>query len=193
MNTLNKDDFLKWAAEKGIQTDSRYPHSAELTFDGGSDSRFWCVPSDPRQRPSFIAAMLELMGEWKTCYVWRHLGRWPEPDLRTRSNPNSIIELLIAQKIGLPRGGHDIVVFDRSEYDALLTLIFVTICFGWSVGDDLYIVPDHATQILRTDHHDVIHADFRSQKDVERWVDEMSRRGFDLPDDLPDATFKRPS
>lgn len=190
MTTLNEDDFLKWAAQKGIRTDPRYPHSAELTFDGGSDSRFWSVPPDPRQRPSFIAAMLELMGEWKTCYAWRHLGCWPEPDLRTRSNPNSSVELLISQKIGLPLGSREIVIFDRGEYDALLTHVFITTCFGWSVGEDLYIVP---TQILRTDHHDVIHADFRSDKDVESWVDGMSKRGFDLPNDVPDATFKRPS
>jgi hypothetical protein len=88
MTTVSEDEFLKWAAEKGLRIDPHYPHSAVLTFDDGSDSRFWSVPPD---------------------------------------------------------------------------------------------------------HHDVIHADFRSEKDVERWVGEMSKRGFDLPDDLPDATFKRPS
>jgi hypothetical protein len=65
--------------------------------------------------------------------------------------------------------------------------------FGWSVAEDLYVVPDHGRYILQTDHHDVIHVSFHDARHVQHWVSEMARRGFDLSEDLPDSTFKRPS
>jgi hypothetical protein len=83
---------------------------------------------------------------------------------------------------------------NRSEREALVTLLFSTTVFGWSVNEDVYVVPDHARQILQTDHHhDVVHVSFPAHGDMEDWVAKMSEEGFDLPHDPPDATFKRPS
>ena len=74
----------------------------------------------------------------------------------------------------------------------LVTLLFSTTVFGWSVGEDLYVVPDYARGILQTDHHNVVHVEFRDIKDLSRSVKMMEARGFPLPEDLPDETFKRP-
>jgi hypothetical protein len=60
--------------------DPAYPNSAVVGFQGGhSDARFWLVPEKPERRPHFMATMLELMGDWTSCCVWRHLGSWPAP------------------------------------------------------------------------------------------------------------------
>jgi hypothetical protein len=75
----------------------------------------------------------------------------------------------------------------------LITLLFSTTFFGWSVGEVLYVVPDHAQQLIQTDHHDAVHVSFRTAGEVKRWVDSMAEEGFDLPDELPDETFKRPT
>jgi hypothetical protein len=64
--------------------------------------------------------------------------------------------------------------------------------FGWSVGEDLYVVHDHARFILQTDHHNVIHVSYRSSADVDEWVRQMEGRGCALPEEVPDSTFKRP-
>ena len=53
-------------------------------------------------------------------------------------------------------------------------------------------MPDHGRYLLQTDHHNVIHAIFRHEEDVNRWVAEMERRGFALPGEVPDPTFKQP-
>jgi hypothetical protein len=45
---------------------------------------------------------------------------------------------------------------------------------------------------VQTDHHDVIHVSFRSGTDLKRFVDDMAGRGFSLPTEVPDATFKAP-
>jgi hypothetical protein len=191
MRTLAEADFLRWAEKNGLGLDEQYPDSAVLTFrpDSGHD-RFWAVPPKPERRPYFIASLLELMCDWRSCYVWRHLGSWPDSVDQRRLN--DVIELRILRGLGLPLGTADIVEFGYDEFDTLITLILSTTIFGWSVGEDLYIVPDHARHILQTDHHDVLHVSFRTPEEIERWVSVMEERGFPLPEDVPDETFARP-
>jgi hypothetical protein len=193
MRFITEDEFLEWASAKGLGLDPRYPESAVLDFRADSDARFWMVPREAERRPYFLASLIDLMGDWQTCYVWRHLGSWPAPKRIDPRRINDAVELRILKGLGLPLDTAAVVEFERSERDALVTLLFSTTVFGWSVGEDLYVVPDHGRQILQTDHHDVVHVSFSAGGDPGHWVSKMSQEGFDLPDDVPDATFKRPS
>lgn len=191
MKTLAESAFLAWVENAGLCLDPQYPESAVLVFrPDPQQDRFWEVPAEPERRPSFILSLLELMDDWQECYAWRHLGSWPESADPLRIN--DVIELRILKGLGLPTGTADVVTFEKAELDRLVTLMFVTTIFGCSVNEDLYIVPDHARYILHTDHHNVIHVSCRSSADVDRWVKHMAERGFPLPDDLPDSTFKKP-
>ena len=191
MRTHREDQFLAWAGKAGFQIDARYPHSAVLTFSPASEhDRFWEVPVPPERRPYFIASLIECMGDWQACYVWRHLGNWPASADPARMN--DIVELRILQGLGLPLGTDDVVEFSRPEYDRLVTLLFSTTIFGFTTGDDLYVVPDHGQHLLQTDHHGVIHVSFRAESSLTLCVEEMARRGFPLPDEVPDSTFKQP-
>ena len=193
MRTITEQEFLRWAAGKSLGLDPQYPDSAVLEFSRGSDSRFWVVPPEPERRPHLIASLLELMGDWHLCYVWRHLGSWPNPSTVDVRRVNEVVELRILQGLGLPLGTADVVIFDRVDLPTLITLLFSTTVFGWSVGEDLYVVPDHGRHVLQTDHHEVIHVSFHDSGEIGHWVSQMAQRGFDLPEDVPDATFKRPS
>jgi hypothetical protein len=191
MRAHQEHEFLAWAERSGFHIDPRYPESAVLTFHPDSEhDRFWDVPVQPERRPYFIASILECMGDWQASYAWRHLGSWPQSAIPERIN--DVVELRILHGLGLPLGTNAVVEFSRDEYDSLLTLLFSTTIFGWSVGEDLYVVPDHGTHLLQTDHHGVIHVSFRTEESVNHCVEEMERRGFPLPDEVPDATFKPP-
>jgi hypothetical protein len=191
VQSLTEKSFLKWANDRGMGLDDQYPESAVLSFKPDlQQDRFWEIPSNPEQRPYFVASILSLLGNWNICYVWRHLGSWPDS-----ADPNRIndqIELQILRGIGLPLGTADVVAFSRAEFNQLVTLIFSTTVFGWSVGEDLYIVPDHAQHIVQTDHHGVIHVSFKRSEEISSFVAEMDGRGFPLPEDVLDETFKRP-
>jgi hypothetical protein len=191
MTTLTESEFLAWAETSGLRLDPQYPHSAVLVFHPPSQqARFWKVPTEPERRPYFILSLLELMGDWKGCYVWRHLGSWP--DRADPSRINDVVELRILEGLDLPLGTADVLHFEKTDADRLVTLMFATTVFGWSVADDLYVVPDHARYIFQTDHHNVVHVSFRNAAEIDEWVAEMERRGFPLPEELPDATFKEP-
>src|SRR5262249_59963833 len=120
----------------------------------------------------------------------RHLGRWPQSAVPERIN--EVVELRILDGLGLPLGTEAVVEFSRTEQDKLVTLLFATTIFGWSVSEDVYVVPDHGRHLLQTDHHGVIHLSFRTEASLDRSIDEMERRGFSLPTELPDSTFKHP-
>ena len=168
-----------------------YPNSAVLSFVPDPDlDRFWEVPEEPERRPYFIELMLKVIGNWQSCYVWRHLGRWPEEPNYQR--PNDKVEYQILSGIGLPMGTADIIMFENKDLDKLVTLIFSTTIFGWSVGEDLYIIPDNAQYILKTDHHGVLHVSFRNHEDIDKSMMELNEEGFSLPGEIPDPTFKRP-
>jgi hypothetical protein len=92
MRTHREDEFLAWAERSGFQIDARYPRSAVLTFRPDSEhDRFWEVPIRPERRPCLIASLLECMGDWQACYVWRHLGSWPQSAVPERIN--DVVEL----------------------------------------------------------------------------------------------------
>jgi len=193
MRALAEAEFLSWAEDHGLGLDPQYPKSAVLTFRAGSaDARFWCVPPKPERRPYFLASFLELLGDWTSCFAWRHLGSWPDIDRIDPQRVNDVVEHYILRGLGLPIGTAEVVEFARAESGLLLTLLFSTTIFGWSVGQDLYVLPNHARYLLQTDHHDVIHVEFRNAEDVAPWVARMAERGFPLPDELPDETFKQP-
>src|SRR5262245_27670340 len=191
MRTHREDEFLAWADRSGFQIDPRYPHSAVLTFRPDPEQdRFWEVPIHAEQRPYFITSLLDCMGERQACYAWRHMGSWPRSAGADRIN--DVVELRILEGLGLPLGSNAVVEFARSEYDKLVTLLFSTTIFGWSAGEDLYIVPSDGQHLLQTDHHGVVHVSFRTEDSLKRCVEEMERRGFPLPDEVPDSTFKEP-
>ena len=193
MRTLSEQEFLSWAEARGLSLNPQYPESAVLAFhDDSTDARFWDVPTAPERRPYFLASLLDLCGDWTSCFVWRHLGSWPSlEDIDTR-RINDVVEHQLLSGIGLPMGTADVVEFTHEDYAALICLLLTTTIFGWSVGEDLYILPNHARYLLQTDHHNVCHVVFRDGNDVPAWEAEMSRRGFPLPDEVPDATFKPP-
>ncbi len=191
MRKLKKEEFLSWAKSHGMELDAEYPESAVLTFKPAIDhERFWMVPSDAEARPYFIFKLLELTGEWTSCFAWRHQGSWPESS--NPNFPNSKIEYQILKGIGLPLGTADVVELDRLENDLLATLIFSTTIFGWSVNEDIVIVPNNGRYIIQTDHHGVIHVSFRFPENMTYFIEQMSKEGYPLPDHVPDETFAVP-
>jgi hypothetical protein len=92
IDTFSEAEFLSWATARGIAFHPAYPKVAILNFaDTQSASRFWEVPPEPERRPFFLSALLDGMGEWSTCFVWRHSGSWPSSgDDEPRSINNAL-------------------------------------------------------------------------------------------------------
>src|SRR5262245_25154761 len=189
MEAVRSEDFLRWASGAGVGFHPRYPD--QLTFLQLADhARFWVIPPDPAAWPHFIAALLGGLDEWAAGYFWPRAGTWPRA-IRSESHNERVCDIVL-RGAGVPDGWAGAIRFDRAEESAVVAVLFATMAFGWCGADDLYFVPDHAKQIVQTDHHDVLHANCASEERVKELAGHMMAAGYALPTELPDWTFKKP-
>lgn len=191
MKRIEEKKFMKMVKQIGVTVDSRYPKSAELAFEEDSGiSRFWRISEEARRIPYFVDTILAAFDPWESMYVWKHMGSWFRSIKGEKLNDD--VQAVIYQGIGITENNADMLKFTRNELAELVTLTFNQLVFGWHVGDDLYIIPDHGHQMVKTDHHDVVHVSFRDQASMRKYIHAMQDHRFELPKDLPDGTFKRP-
>lgn len=179
MKHLPESEFLQWAASKGLTPGNLYPDVVEMRFlDGAPREVYWDTPERPERRPYFLASLLTALGDWETCYGWRHSGSWPGAEEPDWFEDSLLIERAILSGIGMPLGTADVVRFARSDWAALLAAMFSASVFSWSVIGDLLVVPDNARCFMLVSHHDLIYATFRHAEDAENLSQEMQRREF---------------
>ena len=191
MQTICREDFWHQTAALGVGIDPNYPNSGCLSLlPPAEHARFWVVPPDPAAWPHFIASLLDGLDDWTSGLLWPRSGDWPSGQ---PGSANEGVRGVILRGAGIPDGWAGAVRFDRAEEASLVAVLYAFVAFGWCVDDDLFFLPDHARQLLQTDHHDVIHAECRSGERVAELVAHMAAAGYELPAEPPDETFKRPA
>ena len=120
--------------------------------------------------------------------LWPRSGRWPEGGLSQSYNEG--VRDVVQRGAGIPDGWSGAIRFERNEVNALVAVLIASVAFGWCVDDDLFFVPDHARQLIQTDHHNVVHVECGSNEQVLELVEHMAAEGYELPTELPDETFK---
>jgi hypothetical protein len=192
MELIPNDAFFRSTEKLGIGFDPRYPDARHLTLLPPTESnRFWTLPGDPRAWPPFVLTLLGSLDDWAEGLLWARDGSWP-PHL-TASPIIEGVRGVVLRGVGIPDAWTGAVRFKRGEENELVAVIYVFLAFGWCVKDDLFFVPDHGRQILRTDHHDVIHVECRTEERVNQLVAHMAGEGYELPTEPPDWTFKWPA
>jgi hypothetical protein len=192
MQAVSAEEFQQWAASHGVGVDPCYPKSdCLILLPPTNHARFWVVPGDPATWPYFVAFLLDGLDDWAAGLLWPRAGRWQQSGLSRSYNER--VQDVVLRGAGIPDGWSGAIRFERGEKDALVAVLFPFMVFGGCVHDDLFFVPDHAQQLLQTSHHDVIHAQCRSEERVLTLVAHMATEGYELPDELPDETFKRPA
>jgi hypothetical protein len=154
-------------------------------------ARFWELPRDPATWTHIADSILEGLDPWAWGHLWPKSQRWPEATNSTADF--SRVSDVMLRGAGIPDGWAGAVRYDRGETDKLLTVLFVYLAFGWHTFQDLYFIPDHGMQIVVTSHHDVIHVLCQTEERIRDFVGHMQKVGYELPTELPDETFLRPS
>jgi hypothetical protein len=183
MRAVSGEEFLRWTAGAGVGFDPRYPDSLTI-LPPADHTRFWVVPANPSIWPHFITTLLGGLDQWAAGYLWPRAGTWPASVLS--GSPNERVREVVLRGAGIPDGWAGAVRFDRAEEPAVVAILFASMAFGWCGADDLFFVPDHARQVIRTDHHDVLHAECASEGRVGELVGHMAAAGYQLPTEPPD-------
>lgn len=148
------------------------------------------MPGRAAEVPFFVSHLLAGLDPWAECVLWPRGGAWPRAGGVER--PGDQVRGVVLQGAGIPAGCEGAVRYGAGEADKLVAVLFAHLVFGWSVPDDLFVVPDHARQMLQTDHHDVVHVAFADEAGVEPFVRHMANEEYLLPKEPPDPTFKKP-
>jgi hypothetical protein len=80
--------------------------------------------------------------------------------------------------IGIPDAFQGALSFDAVEWRDLYLVISTFFVWGWSVGEDLYIIPKNGSCILMTSHHGELFVQFPATDALARFEADMERSGF---------------
>jgi hypothetical protein len=180
MRLVTPSSFFATCRRYGIKTHPQEggPPQCVVYAEPLRQSRFWPRP-EAVELPYFLWLLLEGLDPWQACYVWPRGGRWNAADADASAGDR--VRARIVAGAGVPAGRKGALLFERDETAALLTVLFAQAVFGWSVPDDLFLVPDHGRQIVWVEHHDVIHVDFADSARADALVEHMATKDYPLP------------
>lgn len=189
MDLITADAFHAWCAERGIGPDPKYPRSPNLYFQSTKTcSRFWEFGDCAAALPYLGTAVLDCLDPWESCYFYKR-GCWVP-----RVGDDRFVQIRVWDEIlrgvGIPDGFAGAIAFPLEERSRLDVVLFAEFAFSPSIADDAWLVPDHAQQVVHIDHHQVVWVQFADPERVGSFVEEMRKRGLELPKELPDETFK---
>lgn len=177
MTPVATSDFLLWARTCGIAPDDRYDEPRCLVYLPYRDyDRFWVVPKSPEAIPYFAEQLLAGLGDWATCYLWLREGQWPSA--RHSNSSNDVVRDLIFRAAQVPDGFEGALQFSKSEQGKILGIISAVLMYGWSAGEDLFVIPNHGKVFLQTDHHGVVHVNCADANLPATFVAHMAENGF---------------
>jgi hypothetical protein len=180
---------LEQAQAAGIGYDPRYPAAQSLIFlPPNEHSRFWARPEQPSRWPHFVTSLLKAAGAQGSVIACPRRGTWP--NLATAHHPLDRTQALISEALGIHPGWSGAIDFDASDGDRLIAVLVMQL---FEPVNDLYVLPLAGIGFLQFSHHDVVHVSCVKPEGIESVVTAMSAARYELPDELPDATFKQPA
>ena len=190
MDYIAASDFLLFVHNVGVALDERYVEPRTLVYMHGLDlDRFWAVPRNPQRQVGLIASVLDGFDPWSACFLWPRDG-WDHASGGGRAD--EAVYGLMLRSAGARADFDGAIRYAATERAELATALFAAMSFGWSVADDLFVLPDHGQQLMGIDHHDAVHVSFAGSAGIDPFVAHMAANRFPLPRDVPDATFERP-
>jgi hypothetical protein len=153
-------------------------------------SRYWPVPLRRIEARQMLLDTFASAEPWRELMVWSPHGRHLELMLDRGGWGSRLLERVArsARHAPLVQVEDEAVVCDSSALLELCDLLWaLNVDGGYWV--DLYILTDSST-LFFFEHHQVIHARFENQAQLEEFTQRMLARGHPLDEHPPDPTFK---
>ena len=126
--------------------------------------------------PGFLQTAVGLASGGDATLLYRKGGEsWYEDE--DAPIGNHIIDRVLAA-LGVPRDFAGALSFESAEWRDLYLLISTFFVWGWSVGEDLYIIPKNGSCMLMTSHHGELFAMCPTVAALARFEAEMAKRDY---------------
>ena len=151
MDLITTQEFLYWAAERGVVPNARYSHPERdyynLRFDSGSDDapalyEVWQIPHETEDHQQdavalyYVSSALTALSPWQTVGLLKKERGWPRFGLDPW-------EAATLAPLGIPDSYDGAVSLNRTEFATLYSISLAFSVYGWCVAQDLFVVPDH--------------------------------------------------
>ena len=174
-DAIPANEFLDWASDFGVGFRPGSPDHLTLLPPIGH-TRVWALPADPAAWPTFLTALLAALDPWAAAYLWPQSGRWPAA--AGCKSPREGLRQHALRATGIPDGGAGAVRFDRDEADVAVAVLCAVLAYGRHPADDVWVVPDHCNQIVRTDHSGAVYVECRDEGRMLELVEQLGRAGY---------------
>ena len=168
MKAVSKSEFFRRFASGGPILDPRYASPQTLVFPGDERDRCswtWDLPGNLKELPFFVAELIDAVDAKEAIYIFPREGAW-----RSGSSSQMFQVRSICRACGVDPSDDDVLVASIGERDAVDALFLLSLIFGGTVSDDIFLIPDSGDVILYADHHEMVHAEFRSSDVRSRYL-----------------------
>jgi hypothetical protein len=175
MQLVAESEFVSWAAGIGIARHPRFP--LNLAFVQEPDcQKSWLPTGRVTDLPGFLQTAVGLASGDGGTLLYRKGGQsWYESE--DAPIGNHIIDRVLAA-ISVPREFAGALSFESTEWRDLYLVISTFFVWGWSVGEDLYIIPRNGSCMLMTSHHGELFAMCPAGEALAQFEAEMLRCEF---------------
>jgi len=99
-------------------------------------------------------------------------------------------QAILSEALGVPNGWEGAIEFGIANRELLIAILVTQFL---EPINDLLVLPGEGRSFIKFSHHDVVHISCATQEEIDLVIAFMSAAKFELPDELPDPTFKRPA
>ena len=177
MQILGDVRFYGWLQQRGIIADPERGTGDLLTFaDGAAADDRWRPAGIVSDLPAFVSAALEAAQQGGPWWLWRRGGGpWMDEFGEEGGLRNASLDRLLE---GLGYGGASgalrLGIKEMTDVWLIVNAFFV---FAWSVGEDLYVIPDDCSCILLFSHEGWLEARFPSAERADAFRTVLGRIG----------------
>lgn len=176
-----------WASTVGISfedvdiEEGRIQHSLAFRSPSTQD-RYWETPWETERLLVLVTALIESTSPWEFCWALKMEGAWDDA-----GDSEGLDRVL--RTLDIPYGFEGAIRFHYSERGALAMLMVGQIAYGWCGYYDIWVVPDHGKQMIRTDDDDITVVFFADETTLKQTIEHLAKAGFNLPNEPPSEGF----
>ena len=183
--------FRSWLSESGILREGP-DYTDRLSFSSVASCRqFWFPSFVPSELPGFIAVALQAISPHGPYYIARRGGgTWQDGESESTIN-NQIIDSMLGS-FGVAMHAEGAIRFEESEWKHLLAIVLTFYVYGWSVGQEIFILAEERDAILHPSHHGELYGTFKDAEVMEKFRSTLLSGGYDLPTESIGSSFQNP-
>lgn len=162
MQILEDVRFFGWLQHRGIIADPERGTGDRLTFaEGAPVERRWRPGGIVSDVPDFVRAMLTAAMAGGPWWLWRRGGGpWMDEFGEEGGMRNGALDRML-EALGYG-GASGALRLGAKELPDLWLIVNAFFVFGWSVGEDLYVIPEDCSCVLLFSHEGHVEAAFPS-------------------------------